>query len=100
MKIVVALDELNSVAPEVKQTMLSPNERINAITWKCAQMGITYGRFVNRYSESDMQNVYREYELLLFERRQKEKKWVAHSGKRESEEDGSNVDAKIVPEEF
>ena len=60
--------------------MLSPNERINAITWKCNQMGLTYGQFVNRYSEKEMQDVYREYELLLSERRQREEKWMSHSG--------------------
>lgn len=59
--------------------MLPPNERINAITWKCNQLGMTYGQFVNRYSEKEMQDVYREYELRLAERRQREEKWMSRS---------------------
>lgn len=35
---------------------------------------------VNRYSEKEMQDFYQEYELLLSERRQREEKWMAHSG--------------------
>lgn len=66
--------------------MLPPNERINAITWKCSQLGMTYGQFVNRYSEKEMQDVYREYELRLAERRQREEKWMSRSGGRKRDE--------------
>lgn len=48
------VQKCNFTALEVKAAMLPPNERINAITWKCNQLGMTYGQFVNRYSEKEM----------------------------------------------
>lgn len=56
--------------------MLSPKEKINAITWKCDQLGMTYGRFVNQCTEAEMRQVYWEYETLLQERQRREIAWT------------------------
>ena len=56
--------------------LLSPKEKINAVTWKSEQLGVSYGRFVNQCTEHEMSKVYREYEMLLQERRDREQKWM------------------------
>ncbi|MGN0803662.1 MAG: hypothetical protein ACI4MF_13805 [Candidatus Faecivicinus sp.] len=48
--------------------MLSKNEKINAISWKCDELGISYGKLMCRISESEIEQIYDEYEKVLSER--------------------------------
>lgn len=47
--------------------MLSKNEKINAISWKCDELGISYGKLMCRISESEIEQIYDEYEKVLSE---------------------------------
>ena len=49
--------------------MLSSEDRLNAIAWKCAKEDISYGRLVSQYSAHDLHVIYQEYEALLEERK-------------------------------
>jgi len=51
--------------------MLSSENRLNAIAWKCAEEGVSYGRLVNQCSAHDLHVIYQEYEALLEERKKK-----------------------------
>lgn len=51
--------------------MLSSENRLNAIAWKCAEKGVSYGRLVNQCSAHDLHVIYQEYEALLEERKKK-----------------------------
>lgn len=68
--------------------MLSPKEKIDAITWKCEQVGSTYGKFVNRCSESDMRRIYLEYENLLSQRKLREQEWITKSASGRGKNEG------------
>lgn len=58
-------------------------EKLNAITWKCDQLNMTYGQFISTCSERDLLIVYQEYEVVLAERKAKEKAWIAQAGKKD-----------------
>ena len=52
--------------------MLNTKDQLNALSWKCDQLGISYGRLINQSSHHDLMEIYREYGELL-KQRQKDK---------------------------
>lgn len=43
--------------------------KLNALSWKCQETGLTYGKLRSLYSSKEIQEVYDEYEKLLIARR-------------------------------
>lgn len=52
--------------------MLNKQDQLQAISWKCAQTGLSYGKLINTYSPHELNEIYKEYEEML-EKRKTEK---------------------------
>lgn len=42
--------------------MFKRNEELDAISWKCEQLGISYGKLMQRSTQQDIRQICREYE--------------------------------------
>lgn len=49
--------------------MLTNKERLDAVSHAAGQRGISYGKMVIRLGEQDLEKIYRNYEVLLEEKR-------------------------------
>lgn len=49
----------------------SYNYRLDAISWKCQQTGLTYGQLMNSYGRSELNKIYAEYREVLNARKEK-----------------------------
>lgn len=54
--------------------MLPQHKRLDAIAWKCEQIGLSYGELMNSYTAAELEFVYDEYERVLKEREDKIRK--------------------------
>ena len=45
--------------------MLSVKDQLKAISWKCEETGLSYGKLVSQYSPQELNQIYREYEEML-----------------------------------
>lgn len=50
---------------------LSNQFRLDAIAWKCQQIGLSYGQLMNTYRNAEIQQVYEEFKKVVIARRQK-----------------------------
>lgn len=70
--------------------MLTSAEKLRAISLRSLDTGISYGNLVNQYTEAEIEAIYREYEIILDQRRQAEiqrlRKGNRHLTKKESQE--------------
>ena len=46
--------------------MRNPNDHLNAISWKCEQLGISYGKLMQQISPRELRMIYKEYEALRY----------------------------------
>ncbi|MGN0801793.1 MAG: hypothetical protein ACI4MF_04255 [Candidatus Faecivicinus sp.] len=51
--------------------MLSQNEKLQALTWKCNELDISYGQLMCKSSSREIAQIYDEYEKVLAEREKK-----------------------------
>lgn len=42
--------------------MYKRNEELDAISWKCQQLGISYGKLMQKCTQQDIRQICREYE--------------------------------------
>lgn len=61
--------------------MLDKKDQMKALSWKCDQLGISYGKLMNQSTSHDLYEIYKEYEDLL-EKRRKERNQAASSLRR------------------
>lgn len=53
--------------------MLTTEQKFKALTWKCDQLGISYGKLRSISSEKDIQKICQEYEKELAERKKRKR---------------------------
>ena len=56
--------------------MLSKEQELEALSWKCDQFGISYGKLVSKSSPEDIRLYYREYERKLARKQRKTKERI------------------------
>jgi len=56
--------------------MLNKKGQLSAISWKCDQLGISYGKLVNQCSHHELMEIYREYEEMLIQRQKEKSEYI------------------------
>ncbi len=61
--------------------MLKESFKLIALAWKAGDKGVTYGKFVQNLSDEEKEQIYEEYEQLLEQRQEEERKRIERAKK-------------------